>query len=131
MALSPQTDEEKAAERSEWKAPFPLPTDMFTLREAAERITTHGSPQAQQPTSWGGTFVPAPDIHPFPYPLPHPLERQPPLVESTPETHRDKMGRVGDIRVGMSFQEVSTGIRKTPGQMRIPRQTEEQSETRG
>jgi hypothetical protein len=142
MALSPQTEEEKAAERSEWKAPFPLPTDMFTLGEAAERIITQASRQAQQPTSWGNpTFVPPPDIHQFPQPLhvesdpsvpfPRPLERQPPLVESTPETHRDKMGRVGENRVGMSFQEDSTGIRKTPGEMRIPRQTEERTETRG
>jgi hypothetical protein len=131
MEPSPQTEEEKAAERSEWKVPFPLPTDMFTLREAAERAITHVSPQAQQPTRWGGsTFVPPPDIHQFPFPLPDRLEQQPPLVESTPETHRDKIGRVGDTRVGMSFQQDSAGIRKTPGQMRMPRQTEEPTETR-
>lgn len=142
MAPSPQTEEERAAERT-WITPLPLPAGVFDLQDNLGRRTIHASPQAQEDTSFRRSeFIPPPNVHPLPprqeadkhaeearwipqvWP---PSQQQLPLVISSAEVHRDKIGGGRDNKVGISFQEESTGIRKRPENVRVMQQPENQA----
>ena len=129
---------EEASRR--WKAPEPLPLDAFIPRGDHSRIVARASLQAQQATGFESSeFAPLLDVSPLPSQqevgqsrpqqlrwtnsFPHPDTSQPPLVKSTPELHRDKIGAGGKSkarinRVGLSFEEESVKLRKRPANMR-------------
>jgi hypothetical protein len=142
MVPSPQTEEESAAERT-WIPPLPLPAGVFDLQEKLGRRGVHTTPQALEDTGFGSSaFVPPPNIHPLPpkseavkpakeirwnTPIPPPSQQQAPLVKSSAEDHRDKIGSSRNNKVGMSFQEESRRIRKGQVKMRNMQQhTEDQ-----
>ena len=141
MAPSPQTEEERASERT-WVPPVPLPAGVFDLQEKLGRRRVHTTPQPQEDTGFGSSaFVPPPNIHPLPPkweavkpakeirwnpPIPAPSQQQPPMVKSSAEDHRDKIGSSRNNKVGMSFQEESLGIRKRTGNLRVTKQPEDQ-----
>jgi len=118
MVPSPQTEEERAAERT-WIPPLPLPADVFDLQEKLGRRRVHVSPRAQEDTGFGSSeFVPPPNVHqlpprqeaakpteeaPWAPPFPPPSQQQLPLVISSAEVHRDKIGGSRDNKVRMSF----------------------------
>jgi len=141
MVPSPQTEEERAAERT-WIPPPPLAPGVFDLQDKISRRRPHASPQPQEDTGFGSSvFVPPPNNQPLPPkweavepaeeirwnpPIPHPSRQQPPLVKSSAEDHRDKIGSSRNNKVGMSFKEESLGIRMGPGKLRVMQQPEDQ-----
>jgi hypothetical protein len=132
MVPSPQTEEERAAERT-WIPPPPLAPGVFDLQDKISR-RPHASPQLQEDTGFGSSvFISPPNNQPLPpkgeavkpadeirwkTPLPHPWRQQPPLVKSSAEDHRDKIGSSRNNKVGMRFQEESRRIRKGQVKMR-------------
>ena len=129
MAPSAQTEEERAAERT-WTPPPPLAPGVFDLQEKVSKRRPHASPQLQEDTGFrSSSFVSPPNSQPLPAkweavkaaeeipPIPPPSGQQPPLVKSSAEDHRDKVGG-GHKKVGMTFQEESTRIRQGQVKMR-------------
>jgi hypothetical protein len=113
MVPSPQTEEERAVERS-WS--HRQPEGVFGKKkfESFEFVAPLTVKEANR-------------IHPLP-PIPLPPQQQLPLVKSSPEDHKDKIGG-GGRRVGMSFQEDTRRIRKGPAKMRnIQQPTGDQAE---
>jgi hypothetical protein len=122
MAPSPQTEEERASERT-WVPPESLPAGVFDLQEKLGRRGVHTTPQVQEDTGFGSpAFVPPPNIPALPpeweavklaketrCSTPKPPE----LVESTPLQHKDKIKSSGNNKVGMRWTvEESPRIRK-------------------
>jgi hypothetical protein len=142
MAPSPQTEEERSAERI-WIPPLPLPTGDFDFQDKLSRRKPHASPKPQEDTGFGSSeFVPLPNIHPkweavkpaeirWKPPSPTPSQQQPRLVKSSAVDHRDKIGSSENNKVGMSFQEESPGIRKRPDNLRVMQQPEDQPKGSG
>lgn len=143
MVPSPQTEEERAAERT-WIRPLPLPAGVFDLQEKLRRRVAHTNLQAPGDTGFtSAEFVPPPSAQPIPprqdaaksvegahwkTPFPYPPQKQPLLVKSSAEDHRDKIGG-GRNKMGMTFQEESNRIRKGQVNMRTMQQAmEDQSE---
>lgn len=136
MMPSLQTEEKATEQTIPWFPPPPIAPAAFRWHEEPNRRRINASLQTQEETGLeGSTFVPPPNICQLPpqqeevarsaaevhwkNPLPHPPKHQPPLVKSTTEVHRDKIGRGRENKIEMSFQEESIGIRKRPGDMRI------------
>ena len=135
---SPQTEKERAAERT-WIPPLPLATGAFDSQDKLSKRRPYAS---QEDTGFGSSaFVPPPNIHPLPPkweavksaketrwnpPIPPLSQQQPPLVKSSAEDHRDKIGSSRNNKVGMSFQEKSPGVRKRPSNLRAMQQPEDE-----